>query len=131
MLLLNKYDILEAKLNSGVLFRKFVTSYKDKPNDIQNVLSCMFSLFRSAILHSTVHVLISLCLDLKGKFAMIYKQNRQSGGMLHIHVTCATVSTCLSCSGTATNTEPVIVTSYRMQMPRPLFWDEVSPPLNL
>ncbi|EIM82077.1 G-alpha-domain-containing protein [Stereum hirsutum FP-91666 SS1] len=67
VLLLNKYDILEAKLNSGVLFRKFVTSYKDKPNDIQNVLSY-----------------------LKGKFAMIYKQNRQSGGMLHIHVTCAT-----------------------------------------
>lgn len=45
MLLLNKYDILEAKLNSGILFRKFVTSYKDKPNDIQSVLSCMFSLF--------------------------------------------------------------------------------------
>lgn len=91
VLLLNKYDILEAKLNSGVQFRKFVTSYKDKPNDVQSVLSCAF--LPSVCSWSEV---LKLSLDLKGKFAMIYKQNRQSGSMLHIHVTCATDATATS-----------------------------------
>jgi hypothetical protein len=40
VLLLNKYDILDAKLRSGIKFREFVTSYKDRPNNTKNVLEC-------------------------------------------------------------------------------------------
>jgi hypothetical protein len=37
---LNKYDLLDAKLRSGIQFREFVTSYKDRPNKTDNVLHC-------------------------------------------------------------------------------------------
>lgn len=40
VLLLNKYDILDAKLRSGIQFREFVTSFKDRPNNTKNVLEC-------------------------------------------------------------------------------------------
>jgi len=37
ILLLNKTDILDTKLKAGMMFSKYVTSYKDKPNDLSNV----------------------------------------------------------------------------------------------
>jgi len=67
VLLLNKYDILDAKLRSGIQFRDFVTSYKDRPNNTKNVLEY-----------------------LKGKFSGIYKQDPDNTRYLHVHVTCAT-----------------------------------------
>jgi len=42
VLLLNKYDLLEAKLKSGIQFRQFVTSYKERPNKTENVLECKY-----------------------------------------------------------------------------------------
>ncbi|KAI0047704.1 G-alpha-domain-containing protein [Auriscalpium vulgare] len=69
ILLLNKYDILDAKLKSGVQFRHYVTSYKDRSNDQDSVL-----------------------IYLKDKFSMIYKQYSTSQRPLHVHVTCATDS---------------------------------------
>ncbi|TFY73705.1 hypothetical protein EWM64_g10307, partial [Hericium alpestre] len=67
VLLLNKMDILEAKLASGVQFGTFVTSYKDKPNDVEHVMAY-----------------------LKGKFSIIYKQHSKRDRSFHIHFTCAT-----------------------------------------
>jgi len=69
VLLLNKYDLLDAKLQSGIQFRHFVTSYKDRPNKTENVLQY-----------------------LKGKFSAIYQQDPQNTLTLHAHVTCATDS---------------------------------------
>ena len=40
VLLLNKYDLLDVKLQSGIQFRHFVTSYKDRPNKTDDVLHC-------------------------------------------------------------------------------------------
>ena len=40
VLLLNKYDLLDAKLQSGIKFRDYVTSYKDRPNKTETVLHC-------------------------------------------------------------------------------------------
>ncbi|KAL0958423.1 hypothetical protein HGRIS_000565 [Hohenbuehelia grisea] len=37
VLFLNKIDILQAKLANGVLLRKYVVSYGDRPNDYENV----------------------------------------------------------------------------------------------
>ena len=37
---LNKYDLLDAKLQSGIQFREFVTSYKDRPNKTDDALHC-------------------------------------------------------------------------------------------
>jgi len=69
VLLLNKYDLLDAKLRSGIQFRQFVTSYKDRPNKTEDVLQY-----------------------LKGKFSAIYQQDPENILNLHVHVTCATDS---------------------------------------
>ncbi|KAH9996200.1 G-alpha-domain-containing protein [Russula vinacea] len=69
VLLLNKYDLLDAKLQSGIQFREFVTSYKDRPNTTDDVLHY-----------------------LKGKFSAIYQQDPQNTLTLHVHITCATDS---------------------------------------
>ncbi|TFY63483.1 hypothetical protein EVG20_g6289, partial [Dentipellis fragilis] len=73
VLLLNKIDILDAKLKSGIDFGTFVTSYREKPNDLDNVMSY-----------------------LKSKFLMIHKQYSKRDRAFHVHFTCATVSTLLS-----------------------------------
>ncbi|KAI0321417.1 G-alpha-domain-containing protein [Amylostereum chailletii] len=72
ILLLNKSDILDAKLKAGTPFSHFVTSYRMRPNE-------------------TEHVLIYL----KEKFGSIYKQNATAGRLLHVHVTCATDSSAM------------------------------------
>lgn len=40
VLLLNKRDLLELKLRSGIKFRDHVTSYKDRQNKTETVLHC-------------------------------------------------------------------------------------------
>ncbi|KAI0264720.1 guanine nucleotide binding protein, alpha subunit [Gloeopeniophorella convolvens] len=69
ILLLNKYDLLGAKLRAGIQFRQFVTSYKDRPNDTESILTY-----------------------LKEKFSAIYQQDPENKQNLHVHVTCATDS---------------------------------------
>jgi guanine nucleotide-binding protein subunit alpha len=44
VLFLNKLDILDAKLKSGIQFSSFVTSYKNKPNETKPVARCMYPL---------------------------------------------------------------------------------------
>ena len=40
ILFLNKVDLLQAKLNSGVQLSRYVTSYGDRPNDYASVSKC-------------------------------------------------------------------------------------------
>ncbi|EPQ53559.1 G-alpha-domain-containing protein [Gloeophyllum trabeum ATCC 11539] len=67
ILLLNKVDVLEAKLQAGVNFSKYVTSYKDQPNDVEHVSKY-----------------------LKAKFSAIHRQHSNRNRKLHIHLTTAT-----------------------------------------
>jgi hypothetical protein len=46
ILLLNKFDLLAQKLDSGLLFSKYVTSYKDQPNDADHVAKCGSSMHK-------------------------------------------------------------------------------------
>jgi guanine nucleotide-binding protein alpha-1 subunit len=90
VLLLNKYDLLDAKLKSGVQFRQFVTSYKDRPNRTESVLECNYDLYSKS---RVCHRLIPSCAtDLKEKFSSIYQQDPANTQSLHVHVTCATNS---------------------------------------
>jgi hypothetical protein len=43
VLFLNKCDILERKLASGVRLAKYVRSYGDRPNDLENASKCGYS----------------------------------------------------------------------------------------
>ena len=40
VLFLNKCDILESKLNSGIRLAKYVRSYGDRPNDLETASKC-------------------------------------------------------------------------------------------
>ena len=40
VLLLNKCDLLQRKLESGVRIKDFVHSYGDRPNDVEHALKC-------------------------------------------------------------------------------------------
>lgn len=40
VLFLNKCDILESKLDSGIRLSKYVRSYGDRPNDIETASKC-------------------------------------------------------------------------------------------
>jgi guanine nucleotide-binding protein alpha-1 subunit len=41
VLLLNKCDILEAKLNAGVSLARYIRSYGDRENNFESVSKCM------------------------------------------------------------------------------------------
>lgn len=41
VLFLNKTDLLDMQLRSGVQFNRWVPSFKNRPNDMQNVTNCM------------------------------------------------------------------------------------------
>lgn len=43
VLFLNKCDILEAKLSSGIRLSKYVRSYGDRPNDLDTASKCVSS----------------------------------------------------------------------------------------
>ncbi|KAJ3774645.1 guanine nucleotide binding protein, alpha subunit [Lentinula raphanica] len=45
ILLLNKIDILDAQLKAGVQFGKYVTSYRDKPNETDAVSKYLLDMF--------------------------------------------------------------------------------------
>lgn len=47
VLFLNKCDILEKKLNSGVRLSKYVRSYGDRGNDIETASKCQLFPFTS------------------------------------------------------------------------------------
>lgn len=92
--MLNKCDILDAKLKAGLEFAKFVTSYKDK-NDFEHVSRCMdcFCLEIVAIGNADHNELI---IDLKSKFTSLHQQltpPMPKFRRLYTHLTCATVST--------------------------------------
>ncbi|THH32534.1 hypothetical protein EUX98_g1599, partial [Antrodiella citrinella] len=66
ILLLNKSDILRAKLEAGQSFTKWVRSYKDGPNDVASVSEY-----------------------LKSKFVAIHRSSSPKQRQIHAHVTCA------------------------------------------
>lgn len=43
ILFLNKMDILDAHLKSGIQFNRYVPNYKDKPNVTEHVAKCTFT----------------------------------------------------------------------------------------
>lgn len=45
VLFLNKMDILDKKLKAGIQFAKYVTSYKDRPNETQAVAKYLLDVF--------------------------------------------------------------------------------------
>lgn len=46
VLFLNKCDILQRKLASGIRLAKYVRTYADRPNDLETASKCKWFLFR-------------------------------------------------------------------------------------
>ncbi|KAF9256608.1 G-alpha-domain-containing protein [Marasmius fiardii PR-910] len=67
ILLLNKIDILDARLKAGVQFSKYVTSYsKEKPNTVESVSKYLLDMFSG-----------------------LHQQNTPKKRKIHPHLTCA------------------------------------------
>ena len=45
ILFMNKCDILDQKLRSGIRLAKYLRSFGDRPNDLENAQKCMYSWF--------------------------------------------------------------------------------------
>ncbi|KIM42104.1 hypothetical protein M413DRAFT_70485 [Hebeloma cylindrosporum] len=78
VLFLNKLDILDAKLKSGVQFSSFVTSYKDKPNETKPVARYLLDVFTS--LHQQhsprrrrLHPYLTCAVDTKATSSVIFR----------------------------------------------------------
>ncbi|KAK0446068.1 guanine nucleotide binding protein, alpha subunit [Desarmillaria tabescens] len=68
ILFLNKMDILEANLDSGVQFSKYVPNYKDRPNEAKHVSKYLLDVFTAMHNQSTpkkrkVHAHLTCAID--------------------------------------------------------------------
>ena len=61
VLFLNKCDLLEQKLLSGVKVKDFVHSYGDRPNDVTHATKCQLLLLALAAVADQGGVLDRLC----------------------------------------------------------------------
>jgi hypothetical protein len=88
IIIFNKMDLLAKKLEAGIKFKDFVTSYKDKPNDADNISKCKFLsvALSNAEVVTTAYVVAT---DLRQKFAGIHKELSPTRRPLFSHVTCA------------------------------------------
>lgn len=89
VLFLNKIDLLRAKLEAGVEFGHYVVSYGSKPNDYGSVSTCES---RTAVVPMRS---LTICEDLRKKFAHIHKQYSPEQRVLYCHLTTMTVSAVL------------------------------------
>ena len=79
-LILSGFDVLEAKLQSGVSIRKFLRSYGDRANDLPTVTECIFH-----SVHYMTLVLTDAChVDIQGHFAALFR--KYSSGRRHFYV---------------------------------------------
>lgn len=86
IIIFNKRDLLAKKLEAGIQFKDFVTSYKDKPNDAQHVSKCQFSVPPNVEVTPIANVVAA---DLRQKFTGIHRELSPTNRPLFFHVTCA------------------------------------------
>jgi len=67
ILFLNKFDIFQFKIRAGVRFAKYVTSYKDRPNDVDSTANYI-----------------------RKKFAVLLKSNSKLPRVFYSHFTTVT-----------------------------------------
>lgn len=100
-MLLNKCDLLEQKLKAGEQFARYVRSFKEA-NDFKHVSECAYD---HSGLWCGLPKLTTSCVDLKGKFIAIHKSQPARKRALHVHLTCAIVS-----SGSINTSECCVLT---------------------
>ncbi|KAG8966033.1 hypothetical protein FRC03_012609 [Tulasnella sp. 419] len=76
ILFLNKCDLLQLKLESGVIVKKYVTSYADRPNDFPNVSHYFRAKFEAVKRHHSppereVFIHLTSMTDSKAMYAVI------------------------------------------------------------
>lgn len=82
---LNKIDLLQTKLESGVRFDDHVVSYRDRPNDVFSVTSCEVFGRSSRSITNLDHDT-----DLRDKFRAILRKD-DSQRAFHCHLTSVVV----------------------------------------
>jgi guanine nucleotide-binding protein alpha-1 subunit len=92
VLFLNKCDILDKKLKSGIRLAKYVRSYGDRPNDLESTSKCMLGPGHKMIFR----MLIFDFVDLRSKFNAIQREYSPHPRKFYAFCTSVTVSTVLS-----------------------------------
>ena len=86
ILFLNKIDLLNRKLHSGVKINQYLPSYGERSNDTATVVRCgfLFSFFSFPLFAYSMT-------DLRTKFKDILKQNSTEERYSYYHATTVTV----------------------------------------
>ncbi len=84
ILLLNKADLLYAKLKAGVKFEDYVASYHGRPNKAEYVADCELSPPGKSVLTSA-----DTSKDLREQMILTHRTCSPKRRQLHAHVTCA------------------------------------------
>lgn len=90
VLFLNKLDILDSKLKSGVKFSSFVTSYTDQANETKPVAKCT----EAGLNYIPLADFYRFFADLLDVFVSLHQQYSPKKRKLHPHLTCAVVREC-------------------------------------
>ena len=82
ILFLNKVDLLDAKLKSGIRLAQYFKRYGDRPNDTEAVLKCAYSPF-------CLRLVIDSPIDFRAKFSAIHEKYTptQASRVFTIHET--------------------------------------------
>jgi hypothetical protein len=86
ILFLNKLDILDAKLKSGVQLARYITSYSDRPNETKQVARCKWMVCSVRFEYNIP------CTDLRDVFIALHQQYSPKKRKMYPHLTCAIVS---------------------------------------
>ncbi len=87
ILFLNKLDILDAKLKSGIQLARYITSYSDRPNETKQVARCKWILVCSVRFEYNIP-----WTDLRDVFIALHQQYSPKKRKMYPHLTCAIVS---------------------------------------
>lgn len=93
VLFLNKCDILDAKLKSGIQLAKYVRSYGDRPNDLDTACKCWPFLF------SALDPSLTDLADFRSKFNAIHREYSPLPRKFYGFCTSVTVSVAIASVG--------------------------------
>ena len=90
VLFLNKCDILEKKLRSGIRLQKYIKSYGDRPNDLNSASTCALAFWSLSFF--LTGFFLSFRLDLRSKFSAIHREYSPNPRKFYAFCTSVTVS---------------------------------------
>ncbi|KAF5351154.1 hypothetical protein D9756_008283 [Leucocoprinus leucothites] len=110
VLFLNKCDILDQKLKSGVRLAKYVRSYQDRDNDLDTVSKCEWPQFFMPDLVADGRVRV---VDMRSKFSAIHREH--SPNPRKFYAFCTSVTDTTTTSGIIASVRDMVIRQHLKQ----------------